>query len=191
MRLSPETFARAALKLLNKSGLEGVSLRKLGDELGVQGPALYAHFKNKQELLDLMAEIMLDEALAPLDAMTEVADWHWWLAERARTIRRTLLSYRDGALLHAGSRPTADGAEAIPALLRPLREAGFSDKEALTVIITISRYTLGCVIDEQRPGDDPAPQPDPGADDTFEFGLQALLSGLGARLPERVPDSAG
>jgi AcrR family transcriptional regulator len=55
MALDRATVVRAALRLLDEVGLHGLSLRKVASELGVQAPALYWHFKNKQELLDEMA----------------------------------------------------------------------------------------------------------------------------------------
>ena len=86
-----EGYIRAALELLDEVGLSGLTLRKLGSRLGVQGPALYAHFRSKQDLLDQMAEVMLDDELARLDE-AEYEGWSEWLADRARVIRRGLLS---------------------------------------------------------------------------------------------------
>ena len=50
--------ADTALRLLNEVGLDGLTLRAIAKELGVQAPALYWHFKNKQALLDEMATVM-------------------------------------------------------------------------------------------------------------------------------------
>ncbi|WP_409491252.1 TetR/AcrR family transcriptional regulator C-terminal domain-containing protein [Amycolatopsis sp. cmx-11-12] len=175
-------YVRAALELLDEVGLDGLSLRKLGEKLGVQGPALYTHFKSKQALLDQMAETMLDERLAPLDDPAAMTDWAGWLTERARTIRRTLLSYRDGARLHAGSRPT-EQSSMLP-LIKPLLEAGFPEQDAVHAILAISRYTLGCAIDEQQHLDDEdgvEHHEDPAA--SFEFGLRLLISGLRSSTP--------
>ncbi|MEV7553302.1 TetR/AcrR family transcriptional regulator C-terminal domain-containing protein [Amycolatopsis sp. NPDC089917] len=175
-------YVRAALELLDEVGLDGLSLRKLGEKLGVQGPALYTHFKSKQALLDQMAETMLDDRLAPLDDPATMTDWAEWLAERARTIRRTLLSYRDGARLHAGSRPTEQSS--MTPLIKPLLEAGFPEQDAVYAILTVSRYTLGCAIDEQQHVGDEGGiehQEDPAA--SFEFGLQLLISGLRRSTP--------
>ncbi|WP_410658889.1 TetR/AcrR family transcriptional regulator C-terminal domain-containing protein [Amycolatopsis sp. lyj-112] len=172
-------YVRAALELLDEVGLDGLSLRKLGDKLGVQGPALYTHFKSKQALLDQMAETMLDDHLAPLDDPASVDDWGEWLARRARTIRCTLLSYRDGARLHAGSRPTEQSA--MNPLIKPLLEAGFAEEDATHAILAISRYTLGCAIDEQQQADGESVtdhDEDPGA--SFEYGLALLIAGLRA-----------
>jgi TetR/AcrR family transcriptional regulator, tetracycline repressor protein len=181
MVLRREGYVHAALELLEEVGLDGLSLRRLGDKLGVQGPALYAHFTNKQELLDRMAEVMIDDALAPLDERAGVDEWEPWLAERARTIRRTLLAHRDGARLHAGSRPTKSSP--MSPLVKPLVSAGFSEQDAVHTILTISRYTLGCAVDEQpRDGSWTQTEQHGDPDASFEFGLRQIIAGLRAQL---------
>lgn len=171
-----EGYIRAALELLDEVGLSGLTLRRLGDRLGVQGPALYSHFRSKQDLLDQMAEAMLDDELARLDE-AEYEDWSQWLADRARVIRRGLLSHRDGARLHAGSRPT-DDSSMLP-LIKPLVAAGFSEEDAVHAVLSVSRYTLGCAIDEQQRPDEEAPaESGEDAEASFEFGLRALIGGL-------------
>lgn len=171
-----EGYIRAALELLDEVGLSGLTLRRLGERLGVQGPALYAHFRSKQDLLDQMAEAMLDDELARLDE-AEYEDWSGWLADRARVIRRGLLSHRDGARLHAGSRPT-DGSSMLP-LIKPLVAAGFSEQGAVHAVLSVSRYTLGCAIDEQQHPDEETPaESAASAEASFEFGLRALIGGL-------------
>lgn len=174
-------YVQAALELLDEVGLDGLSLRKLGDKLGVRGPALYTHFKSKRALLDQMAETMLGR-LAPLDDPASVDDWAEWLARRARTLRRTLLSYRDGARLHAGCRPA--GRPALIPVIKPLLEAGFTEEAATHAIRAVCRYTLGCAIDEQQHGDaEPAIEYDEDPAASFEYGLALLITGLRAAAP--------
>ncbi|WP_235213453.1 TetR/AcrR family transcriptional regulator C-terminal domain-containing protein [Amycolatopsis sp. MJM2582] len=179
-------YVRAALELLDEVGLDGLSLRKLGEKLGVRGPALYTHFKSKQALLDQMAETMLDDRLAPLDDPAAMDDWAEWLARRARTIRATLLSYRDGARLHAGSRPT--GRSAMTPLIKPLLRAGFAEEDATHAILAISRYTLGCAIDEQQHAEGGHDE-DPAA--SFEYGLARLIAGLRADVAHSEDEMRG
>ncbi|MGW5823017.1 TetR family transcriptional regulator, partial [Streptomyces noursei] len=54
-RIDRKLVVETALRLLNEGGLDGLTLRRIAKELDVQAPALYWHFKNKQELLDEMA----------------------------------------------------------------------------------------------------------------------------------------
>ncbi len=102
MALERHIVVEAALKLLNDVGMDGLTTRRLAKELGVQGPALYWHFENKQELIDAMAQAILAKAFMPIEPGE---DWADWLGRRAHNTRRTLLSYRDGGRLLAGFRP--------------------------------------------------------------------------------------
>jgi len=68
-------IARTALGLLNEVGLDGLTMRLLAKELGVQAAALYWHLKNKQELLDAMAAIMFRELNDGLEAPRKGTDW--------------------------------------------------------------------------------------------------------------------
>src|SRR5262249_31947220 len=61
VKLERDGVVRVALRLLDEWGLDGLSLRRLAAELGVKAPALYWYFESKQELLDEMADAMLEE----------------------------------------------------------------------------------------------------------------------------------
>ena len=51
----------AALNLFSEKGFDGISVRDIAKEVGVRESALYKHFKNKQEILDKIAEKMSEE----------------------------------------------------------------------------------------------------------------------------------
>src|SRR5690625_6711762 len=75
MALKKEKIIQEALQLLNESGLEGVTLRKLASRLNVQAPALYWHFKNKKTLVNEMAEAILQTEF--YDITERRADESW------------------------------------------------------------------------------------------------------------------
>ena len=102
-KLDRAIIVRAALELLNEVGLDGLSTRRLAERLQVRSPTLYWHVRNKQELLDLMANTILFRA--PPDFHMQ-GDWWVWMGQLARVIRGNLLEYRDGARVVAGTRPT-------------------------------------------------------------------------------------
>ncbi|TMR90573.1 TetR family transcriptional regulator [Nonomuraea basaltis] len=141
-----ESVVRAALELLDEAGLDGLSVRRLAARLGVQNPALYWHFRNKQELLDEMAR----ELLAPdMGGPREGETWRDWLTRRAHRYRRVLLSHRDGARLIAGSDPGPGVARAFEAELEVMTGLGFTPAQGLHAVSSISHYTLGFVLNEQ------------------------------------------
>lgn len=147
-RLTRDTVLRAALELLDEVGIDGLSTRRLAERLGVQSPTLYWHFRNKGELLDAMAEaIMLERHDASPPRPGEA--WDAWLAGNARSFRHALLAYRDGARLHAGTRPRALHFSSIERKVALLGDAGFTPDEAVDVMYAIGRFVVGWVLEEQ------------------------------------------
>ncbi|MFC8453004.1 TetR/AcrR family transcriptional regulator C-terminal domain-containing protein [Kitasatospora sp. NPDC057223] len=195
-----------ALRLLNETGLDGLTLRRIATELDVRAPALYWHFANKQELLDEMATEMLRRMSAGPAGVP--ADWREALAATCRTLRGSLLGYRDGAKVFSGTRLTDHGHSAgQELLLRMFTDAGFELADAVQAFFTAYAYTIGFVIEEQAvrplPGEEPAPAYDPavraerigpdrpraaaasrelftGYEQRFERGLTILLAGVAA-----------
>ncbi|MGP3964243.1 TetR/AcrR family transcriptional regulator C-terminal domain-containing protein [Nonomuraea sp. 3N208] len=144
--LARDSVVRVALELLDEVGLDGLTVRRLAARLGVQNPALYWHFRNKQELLDEMAGELLGPTMGgPSDGET----WRDWLARRAHRYRRMLLSHRDGARLVAVSDPGPAVAQAFEKELAILTGFGFTPAEGLHAIGSLSHYTLGFVLNEQ------------------------------------------
>ncbi|MEV0118109.1 TetR/AcrR family transcriptional regulator C-terminal domain-containing protein [Streptomyces sp. NPDC050844] len=159
--------ARTALKLLNETGLDGLTLRAIAKELDVKAPALYWHFKDKQALLDEMATEMMRRMTEDLAAGTSAgtsagadaapdADWRTALAASMRGLRRHLLMYRDGAKVYSGTHFTDTSyAEPMEAQLRMLTGGGFTPGGAARAWATAYSYTIGYVIEEQAMGPDP------------------------------------
>ncbi|ASU84451.1 TetR family transcriptional regulator [Nocardiopsis gilva YIM 90087] len=205
MALERDTVVRTALRLLDEVGIDGLSTRRLATELGVRQPALYWHFRNKRELLDLMAEAMLADAL-PHGREPSPENWAEWLVADAHAKRRALLAHRDGARVHAGTLPTADELPAVEAQLRALRQAGFDPRDALRLCLAVDRYTMGWVTEEQALAQDATERntgglfPDEAlartpllaeaadvlraadGDADFDYGLRLIIEGFRARM---------
>ncbi|MER8043829.1 TetR/AcrR family transcriptional regulator C-terminal domain-containing protein [Streptomyces sp. NPDC094032] len=156
-RLDPASVAETALSLLNERGLDGLTLRAIAQELNVQAPALYWHFKNKQALLDEMATVMyrrmvVDPEGRPPGELT----WQERILAVNRGLRAGLLRYRDGAKVYSGARFTGtDFAADMELQLGSLVDAGFSLHQAVRASTTAYMYTLGFVTEEQ--GTEPVP----------------------------------
>ena len=150
MPLDRTVTINAALKLLDEVGLEGLTLRRLAAALDVQAPAIYWHFKNKQELLDEMASTALRRGLEGLPSAATRMSWGKWALAYGRNLRRIFLSYRDGARMISGTRLTDTSLYApMESALRKLTGAGFSNYQAVVALSTIYSYVVGFVIEEQ------------------------------------------
>ena len=183
MRLDRASIVQAALSLLDEVGIDGLSTRRLAARLGIQGPSLYWHFKNKRELLDQMAESMLDQAIPPADPAAPGFVWLDWLAAGARGIRRVGLSRRDGGLILAGYRPSGARAALKVSSAEMLSRSGLSAGDSRLVLHTLGRFAVGWVLDEQVARREHTPS----SDAAFEFGLQLFLTGVEDRIA-RVAD---
>ncbi|MFB8025613.1 MULTISPECIES: TetR/AcrR family transcriptional regulator C-terminal domain-containing protein [unclassified Streptomyces] len=177
-----------ALGLLDEVGLDAVSTRRLAKRLNVEQPSLYWYFRTKKDLLAAMAHTAMEpHATAPLPTPDD--DWRDWFADNTRSFRRTLLTRRDGARLHAGSTPTGD-LDRIRHKMDFLVASGVPEREAQTAMLAASRFTVGSVLEEQAdtgPGekaDLPADVPVIDHESAFEAGLSLLLNGLVRRTVE-------
>ncbi|WP_198676208.1 TetR/AcrR family transcriptional regulator C-terminal domain-containing protein [Kribbella monticola] len=149
-KLDAGMIATAALELLDESGVDGLTMRKVAAALDVQAPALYWHVKNKRELLDAMARALFVSAVHGLEAPRRETDWQDWLVELAGRLRSALLRYRDGARVMAGTSISDESLWRVTELtLRTLEDAGFSIREAARVFPILLHYTIGFVIEEQ------------------------------------------
>src|ERR1700689_3685 len=163
MAVSRDDIVAAGLALLDETGLEGLTLRRLAERLGIRAPTLYWHVRDKRELLDLMASMIMDEALADWREPHPGQPWWDWLAGRARALRAGLLAHRDGALMLAGNRPAQPALPGIERQLAALAEAGFSPPEALLTLLALNAYVIGEALDTQGESGRPAQRADPGA----------------------------
>ncbi|WP_370022649.1 TetR/AcrR family transcriptional regulator C-terminal domain-containing protein [Planotetraspora sp. GP83] len=206
MALERDKIVSTALRLLDEVGLDRLTLRRLAAELGVQAPALYWHFRNKQELLDEMSEVITVREAPPLLPLAEGESWEGWLAGWMRGQRRIFNSHRDVVRLTAGTHPGQGTLAAVELILESLRRAGFSGTDAMWGLGTLASFLGGFVLEEQadreRGLSDPAhfeealeglaPYPNlravmaetggPQSDASFEHGLSLILEGMRARL---------
>ena len=110
---------RVALALLDEVGLEGLSMRRLADRLGVKAASVYWHVRDKEELLDLVFDRVIGEVKVP---EPDPPRWREQAAEVAREMRRVTNSHRDIARVQLGRFPIGPNAltfsEGLQAILR-------------------------------------------------------------------------
>jgi len=158
MKVNRDIIVQAALRLLDDTGLEDLTLRKLAQALDIQAPTLYWHFKSKDALIDEMATLVLASGAANLVPDEASDDWRVWVSAFGQGLRKTLLAYRDGGRMIAGTRLTntlfQETAERIGG---HLRQAGFTTRQAVTLLSAVYTFTVSFVIEEQavfpKPGE--------------------------------------
>lgn len=130
----------AAMRVLAESGLPGLSMRRIADELDVQVSALYWHFPNKQSLLAAVSAHIVSGA-PPASGMDAVAG----------ALRGRLLAHRDGAEVVSSS--LALGLLDLPAraeLIVAARDSGLDAANAEIAADTIVHYVVGYTFHEQQ-----------------------------------------
>src|SRR4051812_30586275 len=113
--LTRELIVDAALVLLERDGLQGLSMRRLAQELGSGAASLYWHVGDKEELLSLLLDRIVGEVEVP---EPDPENWQATVKELARSARRHLARRRDAAQLSLGRVPA--GPNSLPILERNL-----------------------------------------------------------------------
>jgi len=195
-----------ALALIDRDGIAGLSMRKLGAELGVDPMAVYYHLPNKAALYDGVVEAIWEEIGS--DAMAPEGTWPEMTATFMRRMREVLRRHPH-ALPIVSTRPATTPAlvGVLDRALGRLVAAGLDPADAIDMTNCLATYTVGFTIAEvgEPVGGatadpdavlaevDPATVPHLAAafadgyeyrpDEQFELGLGAMLDGFAARFP--------
>jgi AcrR family transcriptional regulator len=208
--LTKDRVLKAALRLADKDGIESLSMRKLGQELGVEAMSLYNHVANKDEVLDGIVEAVVLEAELP----PEGTDWKEALRRNAISTHEALMQHSWAAGLWWRRAEGPGRIRRAEFMLRTLREAGFSEDLTYHGYHVLVGHILGFTLQAQSfpietkeeiaelaakfledfPVDEYPymtehirQHVEPGVSDerAFEFGLDLILDGL-----ERMRDRA-
>ena len=195
-QLSRPRIFDAALAVADREGATAVTMRRVARELGVEAMSLYHHLRDREDLLDGLAETMVRGGLP---AARPGSDAPSILVAFARGIRNTGLAHPEAFQL-VGLRPlrNAEATASIVGLLTALRSAGMAPDQAVTAYRTTAAFARGFVLSEiagltYGPGAgmqldetllpfSAALRREPGG--TFEAGLQAIVHGLTRQSPE-------
>jgi AcrR family transcriptional regulator len=110
-----------ALRLLDRDGLDGVSMRRVAEELGTGAASLYAHVANKEELLDLL----LDRVVGGVDVPDPDPErWQEQIRDVGIQMYRIYKAHRDIALVNLGSIPTSENGLRIADRMMAIMLAG-------------------------------------------------------------------
>lgn len=143
--LSRAAVLEAAIAHADRHGLASLSMRRLGEALGVEAMSLYRHVANKGDLLDGMVDAVFAEIEVPLDA----PDWRTALRRRGIS-GREVLARHPWAIMLMQSR-TSPGPATLrhhDDVLRVLRTGGFSIELAAHAFSVLDSYLYGFALQE-------------------------------------------
>lgn len=145
--ISRRKVLETALAIIDEDGLEGLSIRRLGDALGVNGASLYHHFQGKDDILVGVAELALADVRTPEES-TE--DWRHWLAQNARKLRTALLEHPALVPLIVGKRSLGMGARMLDSSAARLMEQGVPSAAVMPLIDALELFAIGSVLHETQ-----------------------------------------
>jgi AcrR family transcriptional regulator len=203
--LSRERVLHAAVAFADERGIGSLSMRKLGEALGVEAMSLYNYVANKDELLDGMVDLVFSE----IDLPSGGPDWTTAMRQRAVSARQALSRHSWAiGLMESRRSPGPATLRHHDAVIGNLREAGFSIALAAHAYSTLDSYIYGFALQEASLPFDSAQETtevaemilqqlphdkyphlieltvehvlQPGYDygDEYEFGLDLILDGL-------------
>jgi AcrR family transcriptional regulator len=144
-RLNRDRVLRAAVALADEGGTEGLTMRKLGQALGVEAMSLYNHVANKDEVLDGLVDIVFGE----IDIDCDGRDWKMAMRKRAISAREVLARHRWAiGLMESRTHPGPANLRHHDAVLRCLREAGFSLSMAAHAYSALDSYIYGFALSQ-------------------------------------------
>jgi AcrR family transcriptional regulator len=148
--LNRRKVLQAAVTLVDQHELRYLTMRRLGDQLGVEAMSLYHYVHGREDLLDGMVELVIDDLYGDPDVHLTADDWHEYLQRLAHGVRRIALAHPQLFPLIATRPPAAPWVRPplrslrwMEAFLETLHRCGFSDPAAVAAYRSFSSFLLG------------------------------------------------
>ncbi len=145
--LSRQRIAQTTLDMIGNTGLAGLSMRKLGAELGVEAMSLYHYVSNKDDLLDAVLDQLYDQIELPEDIPD--SDWERAIRLALRSFHRVILDHPSSLELFI-SRPgrSLSAFRVLRWSLERFRSAGLNVTQAGQAFHFCVSYVIGHAITE-------------------------------------------
>jgi AcrR family transcriptional regulator len=138
--LTRERVLETAVRRADEGGIEALSMRKLGQEVGVEAMALYHHFANKDDLIDSMVDLVFGEIGLPPSG----GNWQNAMRQRAIAVRDALLRHPWAiGLMESRRRPGPANLRHHDAVIGSLRAGGFDIAMAAHAYSLLDSYIYG------------------------------------------------
>ena len=139
-KLSRERVLAAALRLADKEGIDAVSMRRLGQALGVEAMSLYKHVAGKEDILDGIADLVMEEVEVP----SRDQPWQTALRQSAISTHRALLRHPwASAVLESRRNPGPTRLRYLDTVVSILLDAGFTLPDVARAFMAIDSHVYG------------------------------------------------
>ena len=166
--LTRERLVDAALALINDEGLEGLSMRALADRLEVKAASLYWHVRDRRELLDLLAEGLLDG----VPRARRGGDWRRGVLATGEALRGTVAAHKDAGRILLEAPGAFERSHTFADLKAHLVGAGLQASEAGDVALMVMTYVIaGRTSSESEPAVEAGGEPATLAIDSGSHGV--------------------
>ncbi len=206
--LNRERVLRAAIAVADSEGIRALTMRRLGQELGVEAMSLYNHVQNKDDVLDGIVDLVVSDIVVPPTG----TPWRTAMRGRALSAHEVLLAHPWAAIQMMSRFNIGPGmTRYLDDTLGRLREGGFSIEGALDAWNTLDSHLFGFTLQELNLPFEVEQTQDVSADflegmpmdqfphvaevvgriamtgraEDFEFGLDLILDGLERMLQAR------
>ncbi len=167
-RLSRQLIVDAAIAIIDRHGTQGLSMRRLGEELGVEAMALYHYVTGREDLLEAMVSQLVDGVSDDLDPGL-TGTWQGYLQALAHSVRKLAVEHPGVFPLVATRHPAAPwirpplrSLELITDFLERLSSQGFTDEQVVHTYRAFSSFLLGTLLLEAaQHGADTSPVEEP------------------------------
>lgn len=147
-RLSRDAIIEAYLRIADGQGHDGVNMRRLGRELGVDATAVYRYFRDKDEILAMAAARLLQEVVRDIP---EEGPWRDRLRTLLLSLRRVYLAHPNALLALQLTAPMLEeGYDNVDLALALLRESGLPEEEIPLAFEALETYTIGGTVFDAR-----------------------------------------
>lgn len=149
-QLDRRTVLQAAVTLVDRDGLRDLTMRRVGEQLGVSGIAIYRYVHGRDDLLNGVAELIIDDLFGDPEVHLVGDNWQDFLVRLAHGVRRIALAHPQVFPLVATRPPAAPWIRPplrslrwMETFLSSLRGYGFSDHAAVTAYRAFSSFLIG------------------------------------------------
>lgn len=186
--LTRTAILEAGIALADSDGLPAVTMRRLGEALGVEAMSLYRHVNNKQDVLDGMASLLVAR-MQPV-AVSPGSPWQQVVRQFSWAYRRLIVEHPAVFTAQAGRALVLDGDQtAVHRIVDTLTAAGFTPDTARDMYLVGTSYARGFALTDLAHAQAHTPLDGFDADRAFDRGLDLLIAGFEHLLSQGAPGS--